>query len=185
MLHSFSRQGVTKTFVRDGLFAFLIKRSKTPKFLAATNRVLADVKSLNLDWLKVEPISNDKLGNYVGDTLLGLSRLLKHIVSSVAPVVAETWKEPTSVGGAPLAQDRWVVKANRMWLKIRGIHTEGTAQELRDRVREEKSKHPVPPILEGLGGSVAGVETVAQALLAMLARLMAEKVSPDTVKVNI
>ena len=180
----FVLQGITKTFVRDGIFAFMSRRSNTPKFLIAANRVLFAVDKLKLDWLKVKTMSNDKLGNHVGDTLLGLSRLMKHITSCIAPLLAESWDEPRGVGGALLPQVRWLVAANRMWLKIRGLDTEGSASDLRGRVAEEMKRVPVAALVEGLGGSVAGVEVTSGGLVAMLARLMAEKVSPDTVRVR-
>jgi hypothetical protein len=111
------------------------------------------------------------------ENFVGVSRLLTWLYScidSIAPDVL--FEEPT------VHQRRWAKRQNLLWLSIRGLTTSGTAQEISDRVAHNlRQPQGPPPILPPPGGTVLTVKNTLKNLQAMIARVMADAVTDESI----
>ena len=125
------------------------------------------VESFHLSWCKMEPYVGEKLGGWVSENYLALTRLIPWMYEFMEDV---DWDEPI-----PTPEDkpvsRWNVTECKTFLKIRGLIEEGTAGELRRLVNANKDL----PVLPTPGGNISTVRQMLLSFWLMTSHLMGMK----------
>jgi hypothetical protein len=145
--------GVSKTLFLD-IREWLITRNKNQAFIRHTGGILESIIILQLPWMKALPYTKGKFGGYVGENFVALTRLSMWFYSSLLFMESESteWSEPLH------SQLSWLKRDNVKWLKIRGLCTTGTSNEIRNRVNYFMNDIvPTPSPLPPPGGSAKEV----------------------------
>jgi hypothetical protein len=139
-------------------------RGKHSAFLRYVKGALEPIQSLGIDWCRCVPYKTGKLGGWVSENYLGVSRLLGWLYCCIDEIASdEVFQEPLR------HQSQWKAAENRGWLSIRGLNTKGTALELRQRVRVFMDQVGGPPqVIPPQGGPVTNVYDVVIGLQAMV-----------------
>jgi hypothetical protein len=168
--------GVVKTTV---LMAqrWLKNKGKSPAFIKETAKLLEWVEDLKLSWCKVIPYRGGKLGGWVSENYLALSRLLRWVYSRLDELAVD--REPFVEPDLPL--DRWTVKPLNEWLRIRGLSQSGLKDDKYKRVKGHlEGPGPTPPIMAETAGPVSVVLATIEALDDMIALLMVESIDDSS-----
>jgi hypothetical protein len=153
------------------------RRGKHAAFLRYVSGSLEEIQRLGLDWCRCVTYKTGKLGGWVSENYLGVTRVLHWLYCCIDDIAAD------EVFETPLRNQRlWNLKENRGWLSIRGQDTKGNAEELRCRVKllMDAPEGP-PPVLPPQGGPANNVINVITCLRAMVSRLMKRSISEDDV----
>ncbi|MFY7881041.1 MAG: hypothetical protein ACOVR6_01995 [Fimbriimonas sp.] len=164
--------GVVKTVIQM-VQEWSKKRGKNAAFVRYLEGTLEGIQVNGLDWCRCIPYKAGKLGGWVSENYVGVARLLPWLYSCIDDVAADaTFIEPIR------DQRRWTVKENFSWLSIRGLETNGNAEQLRTRVKCYMNQPTgPPPVLPPAGGGVENVITMISSLKAMVARIMKKSVT--------
>jgi hypothetical protein len=168
--------GVAKR-INTGILEWATLRRRRAAFVEYAKDVLEMVKVLQLDWCKVLGYREGTLGGWVSDQHLGWVRVAKWFYGTLGELAVDPgFVEPDR----PF--ERWTLKHNQAWLRVRGLDSSGPALTLRARVHEYRNQEGGPPaILPPRGGPVAVVNAVIISLNAMVARTMVEEVTEEVV----
>jgi hypothetical protein len=148
-------------------------RGKHSAFLRYVKGTLEPIQRLGLDWCRCVPYRTGKLGGWVSENYLGASRLLDWLYSSIDEIASD------EVFIQPLRHhSMWNMKENRGWLSIHGLDTQGTAAELKQRVKQLMEQDGGPPEeLPPQGGPALNVYNMIIALKSMVSRVMKRSIT--------
>ena len=170
--------GVVKKTMRT-ISEWLKARSKFEAFIKVERDILKFIQSLRLSFFKALPFATEKMGGYVSENYLGICRVLKWFYGVLEFAAADkAFVEPD------MPQERWNKPDNVAWLKLRGLDHDGYAPEVRARVKQfmEQDGGPPPVLSPKGGGALPLVLDVVASLHAMVASIMVEKVTKDTIR---
>ena len=106
-----------------------------------------EIESFHLLWCKMEPYVGEKLGGWVSENYLALTRLLPWMYEFMEDI---NWDEPISIPtDKPVS--RWSAAECKNFLKIWGVSEEGTTGDLRHLVNANKHL----PVLPTPGGNIS------------------------------
>ena len=114
------------------------------KLIKASDQLVL-IEKLNLPWFRITPMKNENFPGMGCENHLAVGRYMKILCEHVLHM-----KEDTPIIFPPMnTQHTWNKKLNVEWLNIRRLNKEGTAQELRDRVKTymNSSSCPEEPII--------------------------------------
>jgi hypothetical protein len=132
--------GIAKTIFID-INVWLSKISKYSTFLKNTTGILESVESLKLPWLKVLSYPKGKFGGWVAENFLALTRIQLWFYT-----ILERISDDDNRAELPKTdQSTWLKKDNILWLKQRGLSTEGSALHLRNEVYRLMNQTEGPP----------------------------------------
>jgi hypothetical protein len=172
--------GVVKTVVQR-VEEWMSNKGKCSAFLDEATSVLQGVEHLHLSWCKLQPFSGGKIGGWVSENFLGLSRVLKWLYSRLDQVASD--KEPFVQPETQL--EKWLAKDLKRWLLIRGLPNDGLKHENLSSVSEyyqqlQQAGEPLPNIIEEPAGPVRDVLLTLESLDDMIAVLMVESIQNDS-----
>ncbi len=168
--------GVLKTSIIQFNF-WAKKKGKHRSFVRHAEGVLESIQALGLKWCKAIPYSSGKLGGWVSENYLALSRVIKWFYSRLDHIADDKkFVQPC------IPQKKWVMDDNKGWLRERGQPLSGNAAELRERVHNLMTQKGGPPsIVPPGGGPVENVMRCSRALSCMVSKLMVNQVTPGHV----
>ncbi len=157
------------------------EKGKKASFIAEIKGILESVEELQLSWCRVIAFPGGKLGGWVSENYLGLSRLLKWFYSHLANVsVDKEFTEPTTPWRI------WNGAVCKAWLKSRGKPTAIdkkalVAADLKASVRAIMTcGEEIPGPLPEKGGPVEVVLLTIMSLQEMLSWLMQDTIPDDS-----
>ena len=168
--------GVVKTVVRK-IMNWAKARNKNASLLRYASGVLDSVSSLGVPWCKAFEYRGGKLGGWVSENYLAMTRLAKWFYSALGDLYTErAYVQPDK----PVKD--WKCKELEGWLKARGLKYSGNKPVLIARVNGCMRQPGGPPELKSVkAGPVENALNVINALVAMISRLMATKVDSHVV----
>ena len=168
--------GVVKTVIQM-VQDWSKKRGKNAAFIRYLQGTLEGIQVYGLDWCRCIPYKAGKLGGWVSENYVAVARLLPWLYSCIDDVAPDvTFVEPTK------EQRKWNMRENFAWLSIRGLDTNGNAEQLRSRVKNYIDQPLGPPsILPPPGGGVGNIIEMIGSLKAMVARIMKQCVSTEDI----
>ena len=116
-------EGVVKSNVED--IQVWLSQGKYENFLRYARGTLESIQRLNLPWCKVLPYLKGKLGGWVAENFLAFARVAKWFYSRIDLIADDPLLEEP-----PYPQNKWNMKVNKQWLKLRGLDTNGRAADL-------------------------------------------------------
>ena len=169
--------GVIKTTIQM-IQRWTKERGKHSTFLQYSVGIFESVQKLGLDWCRCLPYKNGKLGGWVSENYLAAARLMNWFYGPIDEIASDpVFVEPDR------AMNKWTKDQNKGWLGIRGLDTQGSADELKARVIGYVQQPGGPPEqLAPKGGEVTNVHAALTALKAMVSRLMCRSVSDPLVQ---
>lgn len=132
--------------------------------------------TMSVAWMNVLRYHGDKFGAWVSENYLSFCRLMPWFYQNIEESEAEPHVLPDEN-----QTKKWSKKDNLHWLKIRGLETEGAADELRDRVAEERAKTPPPEILPLVSSPATLVQHVVESLYQLMECVMSTTVTEEVV----
>jgi len=165
--------GIAKSLFMD-IREFLISRNKNTSFIKFSKNVLELVECMQLPWLKILPYPTGKFGGFVAENYLALTRLSLWFYGPLSQVNSDIiWEEPKT------EHSKWAKKDNQKWLKIRGLDTNGNANDLKDRVASYMTNtNEIPPIIPPRGGSTESVLEVIRYFYNFIENMMVTVYTP-------
>ena len=152
-------------------------RGKNRSFLSHMGGVLESLAVFNLNWLKVLGYQGGKMGGWVSENYIALSRVYKWVYS-LLEVAAEyvQYVQPTT------PHTQWTAHQCEKWLCARGLDKSGKSEDKKSRVQQHMRFPGGPPeILRPKGGSVLDVINVVKSMQAMISHVMSENVNDDVI----
>jgi hypothetical protein len=156
---------------------WLTIQHKNATFLTNTMHYLREFKKVTIDWLPVLSFTRGKLGAWVSENYLAFSRIMLWYFQNIG--TAEQKNDNAPPEGLP--QNKWLVKHNRYWLKLRELNTEGKAAELSVRVANYMKEKPIPPEVPQPERLAEHIEHTLIALQYVLECVMTSKVSDEVI----
>jgi hypothetical protein len=157
---------------------WLRKQGKFSNFMRLAEVRLNALVKFKLGWLKMLPYKGDRLGGWVSENYVSFSRVSRwfYLILDELKPDNEPYKDP--VGN----QNTWKAVENRLWLKARGLKSEGKAKEVQERVAEYLAAENVPPILPSPGGSVQEIHQLVHSMYNMVKSVMVFEVDDDAIR---
>jgi hypothetical protein len=150
------------------------------KFVEGHQGMLAPLIKLNLEWLKLLPYSGGKFYGWNSDEYLGFARVMLWFYQDLP--AAKKDKQHDITLPDERSQKVWTKKHNEYWLKIRGLPTEGNAQELKERVAGFlQSNQDPPPILPEKNVNTEQIKNVLISLHEMMACIFRQETTPSVI----
>jgi hypothetical protein len=131
-----------------------------------------------LGWLKLLPYKGDRLGGWVSENYVSFCRISRwfYLILDELKPDNEPYKDPAG------EQNSWKAVENRLWLKARGLQSEGKAKEVQERVAHYLAAENVPPILPSPGGTVQDVHQLVHSMYEMVKLVMVFEVDDDVIR---
>lgn len=123
--------GIVRSLAKDVVYDFLSGRKQWTSYVSRTAVILNDVSSLNIYWLRVQPIRSGTFGGWVSENYLAYGRLVKYLTAVTENVAAidSPYIDP------PLLANRMTTVQMQKWLYARDkrvIRRDGRQLALRD-----------------------------------------------------
>ena len=158
--------GIVKTVITD-IMVWLKLKGKHTAFFDMSNGILAELQKLNLSWMKILPFINGKLGGWVAENYLAMSRIMGWFFE-----LLDLLPEPEPYTDPTIDVSKYIKKQSMAWLKARGLDTKGNAKELKERVKNYNAMDEVPPILPVQGCSSSLVIKTIKSLQGVISTCM-------------
>jgi len=172
--------GIQKTTMKKIKKWHSLQRSGT-NFINYTSGKLDHIQKLNITWCKAMPYKSGKLGGWVSENYLAMTRLNKWFYSGIESITTdETVKELNHMINIP--QERWLTKYNKAWLEIRGLDSNGCYKTLKHRVQQYMADPDnIPEIILLMSLPARNVFLTTQALTCMIAHLMITDITNESI----
>lgn len=161
--------GIAKTMVWV-IQAWATGRKKYTTLQKSIKQSSTRLEALKLSWLKIQAYQGPKLGGWVSENFMAFAHVLPWLYSSIEDLPDDdTYVLPTR------PRKEWNMDENRAWLRSRNLPTDGNADTLKLRVKDNWSL----PEAKNIGGLLANVRKVIVSEWFMISYLMGMKGSSD------
>jgi hypothetical protein len=153
--------------------AWMSNKRKHKAFIRENESYMKSIDDLKLTWMKLLPCKGGRFGGWVSKNYLAMSRIMKWFYSMLdrLPSDKAPWVEP-----ADKPQDKWSAVDNKNWLQQRGLHAQGLANSVWERVQHHMNQVPVPPVVEMMAGPVEDVLLIMSSLDDLISLIMIKEI---------
>ena len=166
--------GITKS-TRELVYNWISQNKRLKGYKIFANHIFKHIADMGLDWCKLLVATS----GWVSDNYIAFARICKWFYY---PIIVLHRKESYKESSIPVKQ--WYAKICKDWMAAHGYDTDGTVNELKDRILALKNDTLSPPqLLEHESCSAQQILDLIGSLLSMVSSIMKHEVSNVTIDV--